>query len=270
MSKEFNILVCGSARVGKSTLVNAICGRPVASTSNSLSSHTDRIEKYLIQRNSYETHENENQYSITIYDTPGIESWTESHVRSYFTKLMQESKPLCMIYCASPGSYARLDQLQWLVDTCIQSNIYCALVCTNKYCGGAGRRVQVLRDFHSLLDRYHNLTKDIDGIKYYGDVALCTSVNSIVYEDVDLNVRKEVEGINQLIFGILTSLKGEKVAAWCYTIADNQNFWETMKTKLAEAYEFVGPIASDFMKEHGHDIAKALIPIIIAFIKRKL
>lgn len=270
MSKEFNITVCGSARVGKSTLVNAICGRQVARTSNSLSSHTDRVEKYLIDRNPSGNDGNENEYSITVYDTPGVESWTEDHVRSYFTKLMKESQPLCMIYCASPGSYARLDQLQWLVDTCIQSNIFCALVCTNKYCGGSERRLQVLKDFDSLLTRYHHMTKDIDGVKYYGDVALCTSVNSIVYEDFDLNVRKDVEGINQLIFGILTSLKDEKVAGWCYTVADNETFWETMKKQLTEFYEFSKPIVNDFYQEHGKDIAKALIPIILAVIKRRL
>ncbi len=43
MAQQFNVVVCGSARVGKSTLVNALCGRELAQTSSSLSSKTDKI-----------------------------------------------------------------------------------------------------------------------------------------------------------------------------------------------------------------------------------
>jgi len=273
MVKEFSIVVCGSARVGKSTLVNALCGKQVARTSNSLSSDTDKIEKYVIQRNNnmlIADAASSIEYSITIYDTPGIESWTEDHVRSYFSKIMKESKPLCMIYCASPGSFAQLKQLQWIVDTCIQSNIFCALVCTNKYSGGSERRRQVLKDFDSLLTRYHGMTRDEDHIKYYGDVALCTAVNSIVYEDKDMGVRKEVEGINELIFGILISLKEDQIVEWCYTVIDNESFWTTMGSKIIEFLEMSKPVVMKFFDEHGKEIAKSLIPLILAIIKRKI
>ncbi|CAF1277247.1 unnamed protein product [Adineta ricciae] len=267
MSREFSIVVCGSARVGKSTLVNAICGRPVARTSGSLYSQTDRMEKYTINRDDEAS---AIQYKIIIYDTPGIESWTEQHVRSYFSKIMNESKPLCMIYCASPGSFAKLDQLQWLVDTCISSNIFCALVCTNKYSSGTSRRQQVMEDFHSLLSRYHHMTRDENRIRFYGDVALCTSVNSILYEDVDLDIRKDVEGINELIFGILISLKNDQAAAWCYTVAENQSFWVAMREQLMDFFEIAKPVVKEFYDEHGKEIIKSLIPIILIAIKRKL
>jgi hypothetical protein len=56
-----------------------------------------------------------------------------------------------MIYCASPGSFARLDQLEWIIDTCIRSNIYCALVCTNKFTGRSQQRIELLNDFNSLF-----------------------------------------------------------------------------------------------------------------------
>ncbi|CAF0884375.1 unnamed protein product [Adineta steineri] len=267
MSRDFSIVICGAARVGKSTLVNAICGREVARTSGSLCSQTDRMEKYIINKTDTET---SIEYTITIYDTPGIESWSKDHIQNYFSKIMNESKPLCMIYCASPGSFARLDQLQWLVDTCIKSNIFCALVCTNKYSGGSQRRQQVLKDFHSLLIGYHGMTRDESNIKYYGNVALCTAVNSIVYEDTELNIRKEVEGINELIFGILISLKDEDIVGWCCTIADNQSFWITMQAKIIEYYELAKPVAIKFWDEHGDEIARSLIPLILALIKRKL
>jgi len=272
MAKEYSIVVCGSSAVGKSRLVNALCGRQVASISSSLSSHTDKIEKYVLKRNDASANNAASsvQYSITIYDTPGIESWTEQHVRSYFSNIMKESQPVCMIYCASPGSFARLDHLQWVVNTCIESNIFCALVCTNKYCGGRDKRNQVLKDFDSLLTRYRSMTRDENNIKYYGDVALCTAVNSIVYEDRDFNARKEVEGINELIFGILTSLKDDKIAGWVYTVADNESFWSSMQEQIIKFFQLAQPVVKKFFDEHGKEIATGLIPIILAVLKRKL
>jgi hypothetical protein len=101
-------------------------------------------------------------------------------------------------------------------------------------------------------------------------VALCTAVNSLVYEDRELGVRKDVEGINELIFGILTSLKDDKVAAWCYTIADNESFWSTMQARIIQFYEVAQQVVSKLLDEHGKEIATGLIGIILAAIKRKL
>ncbi|CAF2723577.1 unnamed protein product [Rotaria sp. Silwood2] len=271
MPKQFNIAVCGSARVGKSTLVNALCGRQVAQTSNSLCSATDEMKKYVLNHASQSVNEaaSSTEYSITIWDTPGVESWTKDHVQKHFTDIMHESTPLCMIYCASPGSFARLDQLQWLVDTCIKSNIFCALVCTNKYSGGSEKRTHVLSEFHSLLSRHHTMTRDNANIKYYGNVGLCTSVNSIIFEDTDLGIRKDVEGINELIFAITTSLKDDKLVAWCYTVAENQSFWLTMRDQIVELFNICRPIVEEFLQNEGKNIAKGLIPLIMKEIIKK-
>jgi GTPase SAR1 family protein len=271
MTKQYNIVVCGSARVGKSTLVNALCGRELAQTSSSLSSKTDKMEKYVLNRICYPINEtsNSSEYTITIWDTPGVESWTKDHIQKHFTQIMKESNPLCMIYCASPGSFARLDQLEWIIDTCIRSNIYCALVCTNKFTGGSQKRIELLNDFNSIILNYRSMTKDENNIKYYGNIALCTSVNSIIYEDKEMGIRKNVEGINELLFAITTSLKDDKLVAWCYTIADNESFWSTMGNKLLEFIGTTQPIVQEYLKEHGADIAKTLIPIILSVLLKK-
>ena len=270
MAKRFNIVVCGSARVGKSTLVNALCGKELAQTSSSLCSVTDEIKKHVLNTcQAINEAANAIEYSITIWDTPGIESWTIDHVQKHFTKIMLDCTPLCMIYCASPGSFARLDQLRWLIDTCIKSNIFCVLVCTNKYSGGSSQRSRMLTDFHNLLSGFHTMTREEPNMKYYGDVALCTSVNSIVYEDRELGIRKDVEGINELIFAIIKSLKDDKIVAWCHAIAENQSFWLTMRDEMIKLFKIAQPVVEEFLQNEGKNIAKFLIPLIMKEILKK-
>lgn len=267
MSKEFSIAVCGSPGVGKSTLVNAICGRKLANVSHSLNSQTREIKEYALQRNDLENLPNN---LIRIFDTPGIESWTEIDIQAFFKRIMNETQPVCMIYCASPGSFALLNQLQWLLDTCIQSNIFCAFVCTNRYSGSSEQREIVPKEFHSLLNSRHRMTRDDNNVQYYGDIGLCTAVNSIVYEDKIFGIRKEVEGINELIFGILTSLRDERTVGWIYTIADNESFWTNMQDQLINFYKVAQPIVEQILREHKKEIAKTLFSVILAVIKRNL
>lgn len=49
MFDEFNIIVCGSTRVGKSTLINAICDHSLAKTSVGLDSCTKEISRYVLK-----------------------------------------------------------------------------------------------------------------------------------------------------------------------------------------------------------------------------
>ncbi|CAF3606646.1 unnamed protein product [Rotaria sp. Silwood1] len=76
MVKQANIVVCGSACVGKSTLVNSLCGKEVPKTSSSLCSATDEMKKYVLNQTYQSVNEaaSSTEYSITIWDTSGIES----------------------------------------------------------------------------------------------------------------------------------------------------------------------------------------------------
>jgi GTPase SAR1 family protein len=247
MFKEFNIIVCGSARVGKSTLINAICGQKLAQTNAGLDSCTKAISRYVLQ----ETCRVDNQlmeYTYNFWDTPGFESWNETDIRTNFKKIMDKPKsdPLCMIYCASPGSFADTEQLKWLLDVCIKDySLLCALVVTNKWAGQKQQRVAVLNKFQELLKNYHPQTSEEDGIIYFGNVALCTMVNSQSYIDEDLNINHEEVGVDELIEGIMTCLDDDgKVFHWCMTvmkkrgILDNYNFKGRMKQRYQDFKHF--------------------------------
>lgn len=225
---QSNILLCGSSRVGKSTLINAICQQKVAKSNTSLNPVTEQVEKYSsIYSNGQISHE------TIIWDTPGIESWNKNDIYSYIGSLIGQTRPLCMIYCASPGSFARLDHLTWLVQECHRQRIFCAFVCTNMWSGR--NRKLVVDEFCRILDLVHPTVKPIeeDNIIYYDKVALVTMVNSQEFYDEDLNVRKAPSGVEQLIFGIAKSLDRELMFAWFRTVAQNQSFWTKMSSKLS-------------------------------------
>ncbi|CAF4607874.1 unnamed protein product, partial [Rotaria sp. Silwood2] len=173
MTQHYTITVCEASRVGKSTLINALIGKEVAKTSSSLNSCTKKIEKYIIKHN-VESSNGLLGYTITFWDTPGIEKWTENEVRSFLSQIMNETKPICTIYCASPGSFAVPEQVAWFVQTCIDRDIFVALVCTNMYAGN--KRLQVMKQFTDLIEssQLPAQRREENGIVYFGRIALCT------------------------------------------------------------------------------------------------
>ncbi|CAF4494781.1 unnamed protein product [Rotaria sp. Silwood2] len=239
MFNEFNIIICGSARVGKSTLINAICGRKLAKTSSGLDSCTKDISRYVLSErccidNEWIT------YMYNFWDTPGFESWNETDIRTNFNKIMQKPKsdPLCMIYCASPGSFADTKQIKLLLDVCIlEHKVLCALVVTNKWAGQRSQRIAILDKYKELLANYHQQTSDEDGIIYFGNVALCTMVNAQPYIDEEQNINHEQEGIDELIEGIMTCLDSDaKIFHWCVAVMQKKGLLNNFKGKIKQRF----------------------------------
>jgi GTPase SAR1 family protein len=230
--KQTNVLLCGSSRVGKSTLINAICQRKLTKSNASLNSITKSIERF-----SYECTDGETTHETVIWDTPGIESWNENDVRSYMVSLIEQTQPLCMIYCASPGSFAVLHHVAWLVSECYRKNIFCALVCTNMWAGR--NREEIVKEFCRLLSIVHpKIEANKEGnIIYYDNVALVTMVNSQEYTDNDFGVTKSPSGVEELIFGIGKSLNRDLMFAWFRTVSQNTSFWSKMSSKLSDLFK---------------------------------
>jgi GTPase SAR1 family protein len=241
MSSHYSIAVCGASRVGKSTLINTFVSKEVSNTSNGLNSCTKKIEKYTLKHN-IQHGDDLSKYTITLWDTPGIELWTENEVGSFLSKMTHDTNPICAIYCASSGSFATEKHLARFVQTCIGQGIFIALVCTNMYAGN--KRIQVMKQFTDLLEclKLPVQRREENGIVYFGRMALCAMVNSRQYLDEHWRVSKEPSGVEELIFGIAQCLEREKQLLWFRTVSENQTFWSTMSNRISSLLHI--PIAT--------------------------
>jgi hypothetical protein len=225
---EVHILVCGGPKVGKSTLINALCGCPVAKTSAiGLDRCTQKTTYYQLD-------------NIYFWDTPGIQQWSDLDVDSYLNSFARHQTPLCMFYCASPGSFAKLKQLDMLLDECIRRRrIFCVLVVTNMFTG-INRRA-ILDEFKTLLRKYvdHNRqVKEEHGIWYYGQVGLCTMINSREYINEGTSQKLPLQGVNELVLALTKSFSvTHKLDDWLRTIENNRQFWLDTQQELYKLIE---------------------------------
>ena len=82
-----------------------------------------------------------------------------------------------------------------------------------------------MENFQKLLQPYHPKTRDEDRVTYYGNMGLCTAVNSEGYKDEEAGREFNQSGINELVFGIMESLDDVKMAQWCLLAFENKPFW---------------------------------------------
>ncbi|UJR20594.1 hypothetical protein I4U23_023719 [Adineta vaga] len=230
--QEFTFVVCGAPRTGKSTLINAIINKDLAPTKSGPSAVTLETKCYSLEGHcSNEQNEEDQTFRINIWDTKGITTWDKTIV-----DIINERHPMCMILCASPGSFAKDEYIRPLISLCVNSNIFVALVCTNKWNDSDEKRTKVIEEFHDLLKTY-NTTSHVDNeITYYGKIGLIAMVNSISYSNRRTGIYRPKIGVNNLIYGIMKSLNEDQLLGWCYTLMENDGFWSQMQTQIEDFF----------------------------------
>jgi GTPase SAR1 family protein len=234
---EFNIVIMGSPRVGKSQLINALSGgKELAATSTSLNSCTKYIEKYVLETNEGETSEIPSS-KVNFYDTPGVESWVDDAGKQSMLDFIEQTDPVCVLYCASPGSFADLSQVRFVLRKCKEKHIVCALLCTNMWDGNRAEDIiqefeKALVIFGSSIEKYSNQFNSSirHKVTFFGNGALCTMVNSKEYYNLNWSpIPKGVQGVDELIHGIMELLDEKKILGWCMAVLNRRSFWEKIR-----------------------------------------
>lgn len=149
--QEFTFVVCGGPRTGKSTLINAIINKDLAPTRSGPAAVTLETKCYSLSgpcpdRFDEQQGRESPQFRINIWDTKGITTWDRS-----IADIIDEKHPMCMMLCASPGSFAKDEFVRPLISQCVNQSIFVALVCTNKWNDTDEKRTRVMEEFHGLL-----------------------------------------------------------------------------------------------------------------------
>jgi GTP-binding protein EngB required for normal cell division len=230
---EFNIVVMGSPRVGKSQLINALCeNSSLAETSPGLDACTPEVRKYVMDNHELQI-KGLPPIKINIFDTPGVESWKDKEGEQTILDFIEKSNPICVVFCASPSCFSPLEPLRFLLQYCHNRHIICALVCTNMW--ASNKRNVVIEEFKKELHIF-GTEREVyfpqihlprpHLVTFFGNGALCTMVNSIEYVDNDIDLRRPVQGVDELINGIMELLDDTKLLGWCITVLHRRSFWE--------------------------------------------
>lgn len=152
--QEFTFVICGAPRTGKSTLINAIINKELAPTKSGPTPVTLETSCYVLEGTCPEKLDErtgkivqKNQsFQINIWDTKGITTWDKN-----IADIISEKKPMCLMLCSSPGSFAKDEFIRPLINQCIALKVFIALVCTNQWNDSDEKRTTVIQEFHNLL-----------------------------------------------------------------------------------------------------------------------
>ncbi|UJR24414.1 hypothetical protein I4U23_005790 [Adineta vaga] len=221
---DFNILLMGAPRIGKSQLTNALTGNCLRQAKTKHSNSTEQSKVY-------------------IWDTKGIENWTEQESIGEMFQIIDHIQPIAVIYCAAPGTFANLSQVKVILNYCFYKKIFCAAVITNMWASSREARMSAKADLENLLEGFGPrkiLEFETDDpilrkheVTMFGENALCTMVNSTPFGNPDLSpIIKPIRGIDELTHCIMQSLSEHAVRGWAQAVLDNRSYWNKVHQQM--------------------------------------
>ncbi|CAF4600191.1 unnamed protein product [Rotaria socialis] len=232
--KEYNVIVAGPPRGGKSTLIGSLCGRGINATNIHLASRQKEVSCFV------KTDQHKGfPHNVKFWSTIGLDPWNKDSVKSYIHDIVQVHSPIVLLFCASPLTVITKEHLHWLIESCIEENILCTLVCTNMH--ARVRRNTVSQTFNEVLqprtaNSYSLVPGNIDSEKPYASsitlyndsktnkpAVLTCQVNSI--DESSSEGGHQRSGVFELILALMDLLPDDKLNEIIYMVLNNRPFW---------------------------------------------
>lgn len=260
---DFQIMMFGPPRVGKSTLINALVGKKVAATSGRISACTGEVGHYAVEVRSADALDRK---VVTFWDTPGFEDWDyATFSRVVGERLAAPAHLVCAFICFAPGSFARVERIGGFCERLVSSGIYVALVQTNMYSGSLDQQEASFAEMLGVArGTLGDSVEECDSCHRFAG-GMCARVNAAPFSHRLPNWEVETlppENMELLIRGVCLGLKDESLIGWFLAILQNRSFFEKARIFLADnASSFAkafsafarlgGSLISDFLSSIG-------------------
>lgn len=246
--RDYHVIFAGPPRGGKATLIRAICGRDLNATNMRLASTDKDVSGYVKtnQRRGL-------PHTVTFWSTIGADQWTKDSIRSYIHQIAEIHAPIFLLFCVSPINVVPNDRLIWLIESCIEENVFCAIALTNIY--EPGRSNTSLQSLKKLIESrsfgnarltqaaagpekpYASLLAVYNHSESNRPVVLTCEVNSVEYVKACPAVQKGVTGVFELILTIMDSLSDDKMAEMIYMVLNNVQFWDYVAQTFSQSWD---------------------------------
>ncbi|CAF1415600.1 unnamed protein product [Adineta ricciae] len=273
LSSEFEILVFGPARVGKSTLIREISGDETIVTSAKMNACTTSSEKYS------------DKFNIQWWDTPGFENWSVKTAKDFFKDCFYDRKilPKVAIFCRTANSLGSSDVVKYMFDEIQKNGILLLYVVTKWPFIPKSERKDILREAVSLLGGRStgvlrsSSTGSFRAIECAPKKAYIVPVNS--KEDEALGMRVPKQNLRTLRQILITKLDDESQGKLVQLYKDNLDFWSKLGYGAIEIIDDLGVGTAPAMLsaeenavytqvKNGNNPVKNVAPVLMAIIDK--
>jgi GTPase SAR1 family protein len=245
---DIDILIFGRSGVGKSQLLKAITKQENIETSPQLDHVTTDLKEAILKVD---------KLTYRFWDSRGIDKW--SNIDADADNLINEIKekkinPMFIIYCSAAIGRVESAMVRKLLEYLRGRNIPIAYVITNIYAGDDTQRQAQIKGGLQIMDEvFFNPPRQCDSMHYEFDANLIDNegaivreghgiligVNSCLYVNEMLNVRKSEINVNKLMDFIATNLNDEELAKFIMLTLNNRGYWEkasdVIKSRIDQA-----------------------------------
>ncbi|UJR24614.1 hypothetical protein I4U23_005989 [Adineta vaga] len=266
LSSEFEILVFGPARVGKSTLIKEVSGDERIATSAEMNACTEKSEKYI------------DKYNIHWWDTPGFENWSVSTAKNFFQKSFHERGilPKVAIFCRTANVLGSSDVIKYMFEEIRKHGILLLYVITKWPFIPKSEQNAIVQEAVSLLGGhskgiYRKHSRGFRALECEPKKSYIMPVNSKVDEVLGMRVPRS--NLNTLRKILITKLDEESQGKLIELYKNNTSFWTKLGYGAIEIIDDFGVNSVESMLteeenliykqvKNGENPVKAVAPIL--------